>query len=126
MGHAGFPLAARSLGQDNQAESEKRQVKCCGTVFKITQAGPLTTLYSFNGTDGGNPTGGLAQDTNGTFYETTNEGGSDNNCAGGCRTVFSLLAGLGPFVGNTAHFWQGGSDGDYLGKRSDRHDQRHL
>jgi uncharacterized repeat protein (TIGR03803 family) len=69
-----------------------------GTIFKITPAGTLITLYNFNGTDGGNPVGGLAQATNGTLYGTTNQGGADNNCAGGCGTVFSLSVGLGPFV----------------------------
>src|ERR1022692_1244049 len=68
-----------------------------GTVFKITPTGELTTLYSFcsqpNCTDGAAPDAGLVQDTNGDFYGTTLEGGSNN---GG--TVFRLSVGLGPFV----------------------------
>src|SRR5581483_11118519 len=32
-----------------------------GTVFKITAAGTLTTLYSFSGTDGSEPRPGLVQ-----------------------------------------------------------------
>ncbi|HUI83547.1 MAG TPA: choice-of-anchor tandem repeat GloVer-containing protein [Candidatus Binatia bacterium] len=59
----------------------------CGTVFRITLAGTLTTLHSFNGTDGVGPTAGLLQATNGFFYGTTSAGG-----AGGYGTVFSLLA----------------------------------
>jgi uncharacterized repeat protein (TIGR03803 family) len=39
------------------------------------------------------PSAGLVQDTNGTFYGTTQGGGYSN---GG--TVFSLSVGLGPFV----------------------------
>jgi uncharacterized repeat protein (TIGR03803 family) len=36
----------------------------CGTVFKITPGGTLTTLYSFTGkTDGGGPNGGRVQAT---------------------------------------------------------------
>ncbi|MGA8153423.1 MAG: choice-of-anchor tandem repeat GloVer-containing protein [Terriglobales bacterium] len=65
----------------------------CGTVFKITRAGTLTTLHNFDGTDGGNPLGGLAQATNGTFYGTTSAGSTDNH-----GTVFSLSIGLGPFA----------------------------
>src|ERR1700674_3104485 len=65
----------------------------CGTVFKITPAGTLTTLHNFDGTDGDNPLGGLAQATNGTFYGTTYAGGTN-----GYGTVFSLSVGLGPFV----------------------------
>jgi uncharacterized repeat protein (TIGR03803 family) len=68
-----------------------------GTVFQITPAGKLTTLYSFCSksgcTDGSSPQGGLVQDTNGTFYGTTYYGGTD-----GIGTIFSLSLGLAPFV----------------------------
>jgi uncharacterized repeat protein (TIGR03803 family) len=72
-----------------------------GTVFQFTPAGTLTTLYNFCSQtndkgycgDGRNPSAGLVQDTNGTFYGTTQGGGYSN---GG--TVFSLSVGLGPFV----------------------------
>ncbi len=57
----------------------------CGTVFKITPAGALTTLHSFNSTDGANPYGGLVQAPNGFFYGTTSAGGSY-----GSGTVFRL------------------------------------
>lgn len=49
-----------------------------GTVFKITAAGKLTTLHSFNGTDGWGPQTGLVQATNGNFYGTTYQGGTYN------------------------------------------------
>lgn len=69
----------------------------CGTIFKITTAGKLTTLHSFcsksDCTDGNAPQGGLVQDTNGTLYGTTFYGGTD-----GIGTVFSLSVGLGSFV----------------------------
>jgi uncharacterized repeat protein (TIGR03803 family) len=68
-----------------------------GTIFKFTQGGALTTVYLFcaqqSCTDGANPIGGLLQATNGTFYGTTEDGGSF-----GDGTVFSLSVGLGPFV----------------------------
>ena len=70
---------------------------CCGTVFKITQSGMLTTLYSFCSqsgcADGLAPDAGLVQATNGDLYGTTNGGGANND-----GTVFSLSVGLGPFV----------------------------
>ena len=47
----------------------------CGTVFKITPAGELTTLYFFGGLDGLAPTGALLQGSDGDFYGTTKEGG---------------------------------------------------
>jgi uncharacterized repeat protein (TIGR03803 family) len=67
----------------------------CGTVFKMTPTGKLTTLYSFEG--GGCPEScyvlpvGLVQDTNGTFYGTTRSGSVFGS-------VFSLSVGLNPFV----------------------------
>jgi uncharacterized repeat protein (TIGR03803 family) len=71
-----------------------------GTVFQITPNGALTTLYSFCAIlpgckDGAHPSAGLVQDTNGTFYGTTQSGGTS---ADGYGTVFSLSVGLGPFV----------------------------
>ena len=75
----------------------------CGTIFQITPGGKLTTLYSFCSqsgcADGYFPQAGLIQNTNGTFYGTTN--GGVNDCAGqggGCGIVYSLSTGLGPFV----------------------------
>jgi uncharacterized repeat protein (TIGR03803 family) len=44
----------------------------CGTVFKITTSGTLTTLYSFSGsTDSSGPYAGLIHATDGNFYGTT-------------------------------------------------------
>jgi uncharacterized repeat protein (TIGR03803 family) len=63
----------------------------CGVVFKITLSGALTTLYSFNGTDGARPYAGLVQATDGNLYGTTYEGGGTNNdCMNGCGTVFKI------------------------------------
>ncbi|MGA2373285.1 MAG: choice-of-anchor tandem repeat GloVer-containing protein [Candidatus Korobacteraceae bacterium] len=68
-----------------------------GVVFKITSSGTLTTLHSFNSSDGANPQGGLVQATDGNFYGTTFFGGANDNCAAppnGCGTVFRLAVGL--------------------------------
>ena len=60
-----------------------------GTIFRITPAGALTTLYSFCSQpqcrDGETPFGGLLQGTDGNFYGTTDGGGQNN---GG--TVFKI------------------------------------
>jgi uncharacterized repeat protein (TIGR03803 family) len=50
----------------------------CGTVFKITPSGSLTTLHSFSGTDGYNVQAGLVQGSDGNFYGTTVNGGVQN------------------------------------------------
>jgi len=69
----------------------------CGTIFKITPRGALKTLHSFcartNCLDGSFPQAGLVQATDGNFYGTTFEGGTN-----GSGTVFSLSTGIGPFV----------------------------
>ncbi|MGD0364499.1 MAG: choice-of-anchor tandem repeat GloVer-containing protein [Bryobacteraceae bacterium] len=62
----------------------------CGSVFKMTPAGALTTLHFFNGSDGAYPFGGLLLDSDGSFYGTTVTAGA--NCASpdGCGTVFKI------------------------------------
>ena len=62
----------------------------CGTVFKITPAGALTTLHSFDLLDGDFPAGGLIQGTDGNFYGTTGNGGAGGMCAYACGTVFKI------------------------------------
>jgi len=90
----------------------------CGTVFKITPTGMLTTLYSFCAQsgcmDGANPYAGLVQATNGDFYGTTC--GSGPTCDGGGSgpgTVFKItpsgtLTTLYSFCSQT-----GCTDGEY-------------
>jgi uncharacterized repeat protein (TIGR03803 family) len=55
----------------------------CGTVFKITPNGTLTTLYRFcsqiNCTDGIAPYVGLVLATDGNFYGSTSGGGTHNS-----------------------------------------------
>ena len=60
----------------------------CGTVFKITTAGTLTTLHKFDATDGGNPAGSLVLGTDGNSYGTTEQNGSN-----GAGTLFQITAG---------------------------------
>ena len=57
-----------------------------GTVFKITPTGVLTTLASFDWTHGANPDfGALIQASDGNFYGTTDQGGTQ-----GYGTVFKI------------------------------------
>lgn len=61
----------------------------CGTVFKVTPDGVLTTIYLFcsqpNCTDGGSPQAGLIQSTDGNLYGTTYGGGANR-----LGTVFKI------------------------------------
>src|ERR1039457_67276 len=62
-----------------------------GTVFKITQGGTLTTLYSFCSqttcTDGETPFAGLVQAADGDLYGTTIDGANGNG------TIFKITPG---------------------------------
>jgi uncharacterized repeat protein (TIGR03803 family) len=66
----------------------------CGTVFKITPSGVLTTLYSFcqqSGCPDGNEPGTLIQATNGELYGSTYIGGTaEAYCNSGCGTLFKI------------------------------------
>jgi uncharacterized repeat protein (TIGR03803 family) len=66
----------------------------CGTIFKITPTGTLTTLHSFNGTDGSSLGTALIQATDGSLYGTTESGGASDSCSIGgligCGTVFKI------------------------------------
>lgn len=62
-----------------------------GTFFSLTPGGTVTVLYSFcaqvNCADGGEPSSGLIQGTDGNFYGTTQTGGTNGNPGG---TVFKV------------------------------------
>jgi uncharacterized repeat protein (TIGR03803 family) len=47
-----------------------------GSVIKITSAGAVTVMYSFDFTHGSHPNGPLVQGSDGNFYGTTSGGGS--------------------------------------------------
>jgi uncharacterized repeat protein (TIGR03803 family) len=75
----------------------------CGTVFSITPAGKLTTLYSFcsntNCTDGAYPVGGMTLASDGNLYGTTSGGGTIGfgivfkvNTAGKVSTVYNFCS----------------------------------
>jgi uncharacterized repeat protein (TIGR03803 family) len=107
----------------------------CGTVFKITPSGTLTTLHSFDGTDGEYPYAGLVQGTDGNFYGTTFDGGgygvypggtifkitpsgilttlynfcAQSNCPDGYSPIGLVRGNDGNFYGTTDH---GGANGD--------------
>ena len=105
-----YPVAALVQGTDGNlygtADQGGANTACgdssgCGTVFKITPSGTLTTLYSFcsqtNCTDGDFPEAALVQATNGSLYGTTTNGGANTDCGGGfsfgCGTVFKITQG---------------------------------
>ncbi len=57
-----------------------------GTVFELAQgSGTITTLASFNGTNGANPVTGLIRDSSGNLYGTTDTGGGSSSVRHGVR-----------------------------------------
>jgi uncharacterized repeat protein (TIGR03803 family) len=95
-GNDGEFYGTTSTGGDTQACEGG-----CGTVFKITSGGKLTTLHRFcsqtNCYEGTLPTGNLVQATDGNLYGTTLVGGGGYNCNSeygqGCGTVFKIASG---------------------------------
>jgi uncharacterized repeat protein (TIGR03803 family) len=72
-------------GTTQAGGSSANCVRGCGTIFKITPSGTLTTLHSFDGTDGSGSEGGLVLGTDGNFYGTTYGGGANDD-----GTVFKI------------------------------------
>lgn len=103
-GHDGYFYGTTNFGGASTACSGG-----CGTVFRVTPTGALTTLHSFNATDGILPQGGLVQGTDGFFYGATlNDAGG--SCALGCGTIFKISP-TGTFT--TLHSFSG-TDGGYV------------
>ncbi len=80
-----YPQAGLTLGMDGNlygttsfAGDNEFCTIGCGTVFKISEAGTLTTIHTFTGQDGSLPIGALIQAVDGNFYGTTVEGGTGN------------------------------------------------
>lgn len=96
-----------------------------GTLFNVTLAGKLTTLFTFclpdqcGGQGGGFPYGGVIQGTNGTLYGTTEFAAIAIAVSGpyqGSGTIYSLDMGLGPFVSLLRNVGKTGQGDGILGQ----------
>ncbi len=74
-----------------------------GTVFRLSPDGALTSLYSF-AKDGANPSAALVQGSDGSFYGTTYQGGTN----GSYGTLFKISSN-GAFT--SLYSFTGGNDG---------------
>lgn len=121
----GVPFAALVQGNDGDfyGTTAIGGARFKGTVFKIDAAGTLTTLHSFNGSngEGANPVAALVQGNDGNFYCTTVLGGTDRrgtlfsiDPTGSFTTLHSFAGspneGALPFAGLVQ-----GSDGNFYG-----------
>jgi uncharacterized repeat protein (TIGR03803 family) len=104
----GYPSPVLVQGSDGNfyGTTENGGATGWGTVFKMTPSGTFTVLYSFSGgNDGGSPVPGLVQATDGNFYGTTYEEGTN-----GYGTVFEITP-SGALT--TLYSFTGGNDGSY-------------
>jgi uncharacterized repeat protein (TIGR03803 family) len=93
-----YPMAALTLGNDGNFYGTTSYggsyngYQGYGTVFKVTTNGTLTTLVSFNSTNGAFPMSALTLSTDGNFYGTTRYGGITNSTyyTDGMGTVFKV------------------------------------
>lgn len=85
----------------------------CGTVFKVTPTGVLTTLHEFQDLSDGALPWGLVQDTSGAFYGATPVGPYTGKNLG---TVYTVGDGLAPFVELVTNYGPVGKTIDILGQ----------
>ncbi|HWD20235.1 MAG TPA: choice-of-anchor tandem repeat GloVer-containing protein [Verrucomicrobiae bacterium] len=84
------PVAALTLGADGNfyGTTASGGTNGDGTIFKLTQAGVFTSLYSFsNGVDGAIPQSALTLGSDGNLYGVTSSGGAHDN-----GTLFRLTS----------------------------------
>ncbi len=91
------PAAGLALGNDGQfygttfnGGTNSGGVSDFGTIFRFATNGVLTSLASFNSTNGGNPSARLLLGGDGNFYGTTVNGGTNDTGQGGDGTVFRV------------------------------------
>jgi hypothetical protein len=87
-------------GANSNIDCNGERVGTCGTVFKITPTGKLTTVYSFcaqsSCDDGSLPGSSLVQGSDGNLYGTTRYGGTGAGCPQnlfgpvGCGIIFKI------------------------------------
>jgi len=85
-----YPVTALVEGADGNfyGTTQSGGTFTFGTVFRITPAGALSVLHSFNGDDGAAPYGGLVLASNGNFYGSAAVGGTY-----GAGTIFTITPG---------------------------------
>jgi uncharacterized repeat protein (TIGR03803 family) len=93
-----YPIAGLIQGSDGNfygstsggGSSDECKSYGCGTVFKLTVGGALTTL-TLRYAEGAYPTGTLIQGNDGNYYGTSVAGGNRNcNAPDGCGTIFKI------------------------------------
>jgi len=118
-----LPGATLTLGEDGNyygtTEAGGDAGTNLGTVFMITPEGDLTTLLSFNGTNGANPVAALTLGNDGNFYGTTAIGGTNDAGTVFSTTIYGGLTPLYSFAGTNGAYPVAAltlaSDGSFFG-----------
>src|SRR5450755_2310709 len=117
------PAAAQGRDGNFYGTSVTGGTNDLGTVFKITPSGTLATLYSFDGTVGEYPYGGLTLGADGNFYGAANRGGPS-----GFGSIFKITpTGVVTALHSFTNYGEGtnpssapvqGADGNFYGSTS--------
>jgi uncharacterized repeat protein (TIGR03803 family) len=126
--HGTYPIAPPTQGMDGllYVPVSEGGTSFCGTIVQLTTAGVLNNTYDFPCTSGGSfPIGPLVQDASGTFYSTTQNGGTNNEgTIYQVNTALSVSAmhSFGAFFGDGTYPSAGmllGTDGNYYGSTAE-------
>ncbi len=121
-----FPVAALTLGNDGNFYGTTlynfypltTDSNIYGTVFQVTTNGTLTTLISFNATNGEDPSAALTLGNDGNFYGTASAGGDYSDGTIFQITTDGTLTTLFSFNGINGSSPNGltpGNDGNFYG-----------
>ena len=114
-----YPVAGLTRGADGNfygttsGDRSFAGTNTFGTIFRITPEGRLTTLYSFNGTDGASPVAGLVPGNDGNFYGTTFEGGPGDGGTLFRLVKCPLITGVSASEENVTLAWTSFTNGSY-------------
>jgi len=126
--HGASPIAPPTQGTDGflYIPVAEGGSSFCGTIIKLSTAGVLSNTYSFPcGSGGSFPIGPLVQASNGNFYSTTQDGGSNGEGTIYQVTpslVVTVLHSFGATFGDGTFPGAGlllATDGNYYGSTSD-------
>ncbi len=126
--HGYHPIASPTQGVDGflYVPVAEGGTSFCGTIVQLTTAGVLNNTYDFPCGPGGSfPVGPLVQNSSGTFYSTTQNGGTN-----GEGTIYeintslsaSVMHSFGAFFGDGEYPSAGlalGTDGKYYGSTAE-------
>ena len=115
------PLVLHSDG-NFYGTASSNGARSLGTIFKMTPAGVITTLHSFNGGDGAGPVCGLVEGVDHELYGTAPSGGSTGfgtifriSTTGAFTKILDFTGSAGAAPGSVPHALMLHADGYFYG-----------